>query len=810
MNILNDLRFALRTMLKDRTLTSVAILTLAFALGANTAIFTVVNAILLRPLPFEKPQQIVEISIIDRLDGSTSTVLSLPNILDLAAQSKTLQPVAALARSAGFVWRGDEPIRVRGVLVTSSLFPLLRVKPELGRVINADDDREGAPPVIVLSHSLWKSVYGGDRRIVGKQIRWGTAGKSHTVIGVMPEAFVFPLETDGHDFWLPLRAEMTGPNMHHRGAAFIDCYARIRDGVTLDQVRAELAVIGARLEAQYPDDDTGLRFLVEPLHAMLVKGVRPALLMLFGAVLLVLLIGCANVANLLLARAAARRREMAIRAAVGATRGRIVTQLLVESVLLALVAGACGVLLAMWGLDVLIALAPPDIPRLESISLDGGVLAFTLALSVLTGIVFGLAPALAASRTDLNETLKEGTRGSTEGRGRQRVRNVLVTAAVAMSLVLLVGAGLLLRSFMRASGVDPGFDFRDTAYVEVSARQTAYKTPEQAFAFARRLLGELAAIPGVQSTGAVDLLPLGRSERTWTFQIAGKPRFASGHEPSATTSSVTPNYFRTMSIPILRGRDFSDRDDAHVPKVMAISETFARRWFANEDPIGQAILLDNGSGGEDAYRIIALVGDIHYRDLTTDPVPMFYMSAWQGKPSRLFFLARARNAAAMLPAMRGVVRNLDRDQPINSSETMAEVRGESLATRRFNMVLLGLLAALALILAAVGIYSIMAYTVTQRTSEIGIRMALGAGTSDVFRLIVGNALRIVAIGVAAGVAVALAATRVMASLVFGVGTNDPLTFAGICALIAAVALVASWVPARRATRVDPLVAIRYD
>ncbi|MBV9495826.1 MAG: ABC transporter permease [Acidobacteria bacterium] len=809
-DLLQDLRFGIRTLAKDRAFTLVAILTLAFALGANTAIFTVVNAILLRPLPFDRPEKIVKVQGKNLETGGIDPVLSYPNLDDLRTQAKTIDSLGVFVRNSSFFWEGDEPTHVSGSFVSADLFNrVLLAKPLLGRTFTAADDHPGAQPTVILSHETWKKIFHGDPKVIGRVVRFGTGTKRRQVVGVMPEGFVFPIETECHDYWLPFHEVMDPQDLSHRDAIFIDGVARVKDGATLEQAVAEAEVLGRRIEQQHPAEAAGFRYHITSLHRQLVEEVRPALLLLLGAVALVLLIGCANVANLLLARAAGRRREMAIRAAVGASRARIIAQLLVESVMLSLIAGATGVLLASWALDVLKALAPRDVPRLDTISLDAGVLTFTLALSVLTGIIFGLAPALAASKTNLNETLKEGTRGSTEGKGRNRIRNVLVTAAISLSLVLLVGAGLLLRSFMRVTGVDPGFDFQNTAFVELSARQAMYNTPEKQDAYMMRIMERLRAVPGVRSVGAVDLLPLDRNERAWNFQISGQPRFPPGHEPSATTSTATPNYFRTMSIPLLRGRDFTDREVLKTPPVVIINETFARRWFPNQNPVGRKLLME-WDEGEVEHEIVGVVGDVRYHDLTREPTPMLYLAVRQQPARHMHYIVQVPNAMTIGPTLRAVVREIDREQPITNISTMAEVRGQSISTRRFNMVLLGALSALALILAAVGIYSLMSYTVTQRTSEIGIRMALGAGTADVFRLIVGNALKLVGVGVAIGVGVALATTRLMTTLLYGIGTNDPITFVAICATIAGVALVASWVPARRAARVDPLVAIRYD
>jgi putative ABC transport system permease protein len=808
-NLLNDLRFGLRTMAKDRAFTLVAIITLAVALGANTAIFSVVNGILLRPLPFGESDRLMKVEGQYRANARLDAVFSYPNLADLRAQSHAFEGFGIYLGNGSFVRERDEAEPVMGTFMTAEGMRILRVKPQLGRIFTDADDQQGSAPTIIIGDALWKRVYNADPHIIGRIAHFGTSGKIRTIIGVMPPGFEFPLGSSRREYWLPLHAEVPPDSLTHRDQVFLQAVARMRNGATLAQARAEAAVISKRLEAQFPAANSDFKFTFEPLQDYLVQDVRPALLLLTAAVFAVLLIGCANVANLLLARAAGRRREIAIRSAIGATRARIVMQLLIESVLLAVVAGACGLLLAAWGVDVLKALAPADVPMLDAVALDTTAVGFALALSVLTGIVFGLAPALTASKPNLNETLKEGTRGSTEGRARNRARNVLVTATVALSLVLLAGAGLLLRSFMHVTGLDPGFNYRDTIYIEVSARQNAYKDAAQQSAFSDRMLAALRAIPGVTSAGGGDTMPLGPDESAFTFNIVGRPPFPIGHEPSSTVTVATTGLFRTLDIPVRLGRDFNEHDDTSSPRVIIINEAFARKWFPNQNPVGQRLLftdLDTPVQRE----IIGVVANVKFHDLTEEPPQIVYLTQKQDTVAHLYYAVRAPNAAALGPSLRAAVRQVDREQPVRAVRTMQEQRDKSLGARRFNLVLLGMLSALAVILAAVGIYSVMSYTVTQRTSEIGIRMALGAGTSDVFALIVGNALKIVVIGVTIGVVVALIATRVMASMMFGVGTNDPLTFVGICALIACVALIASWLPARRAARVDPLVAIRYD
>jgi putative ABC transport system permease protein len=800
--VLHDLRYALRSLAKARGFAAVAILTLACALGANTAIFSVVSAILLQPLPFTQPQELMWITGANQRwsDGP----FSWPNYFDLAKQTKTLEHVGGYADVSAFLYQGGEPDRLRGSVFTASVWPILGVPPLLGRTFNAQEDAPGQPLVVVISYDTWQKYFGGDPKIVGRVTRFGT--KPRTIVGVMPRGFNFPMQSDRTEFWMPLSEDLE-PGGGGRGAIWMNVVGRLRDGVSIQQAAAELNTISARLDVQYPASNKGLRFRLEPLHSFMVRNVRPALIVLMCAVAVVLLIGCANVANLLLARAAVRHKEISIRSALGATRSRILFQLLVESVVLSMIAGAVGLLLAAWGVDLLVALAPPEIPRLDAITIDRTVLLFTLALSVLTGIIFGLAPALSASKTNLVEALKEGSRGSTEGRRRNRIRNLLVTGEVALSVFLLVGAGLLLRSFLRLSGVDPGYEYHNAIAIDLAIRSTTYPKDENVAQYHRRAMEELSAIPGVTAVGGANHLPLGNNEEVYTFDIVGRPPFLQGQEPNATFVRVTPNYFHAMGIPILRGRPITAEDTKNAPKAVVVSESFARQFFKNEDPTGKRVDVSDGGG---IRTIVGVARDIHFVSLTEPPKLTFYVAAMQGEGRRMQYVVRAPNASTLGPSLRAAVRKLDREQPILGVHTLEQMRSESLASRRFMLVLIGVLAALALILAGVGIYSIMSYTVTQRTSEIGIRMSLGAEARDIFRLIVGQSVRLVAIGLGVGIVIALAATRVMTTLLFGITATDPLTFASICVVIGGIALVASYIPANRATKVDPLVAIRYD
>ncbi len=809
-----DLRFGLRSLTRNRSFALVSILTLGVALGANTAIFSFVNAILLKALPYPNAGRIVTIGGYNSLKytAAGAAEMSWPNITDLRAQSKTLEGVAAYQRATSFLYIGSEPQQLHGTTINAGAFHILGVRPELGHAFDEKDDRLGGPRVMLLSDAVWRRSFGSDRTIIGRQIPFGTAGKTRTVIGILPPGLQFPIDGESNDFWMPLNPTLDSATLTHRGVVFLNTIGLARAGVSLAAVNADVNTIARRLEHQYPDNNTGLRMAASSLQEWLTRDIRAALLILFIAVLLVLLIGCANVANLLLARATARHREIAIRSAIGATRGRIVVQLLTESVILSLLSGGIGLLVAAWGIDLLVAIAPRDLPRLDSIALDTPVLLFTLALSLATGIIFGLAPAIAASRTNLTETLNDASRGSTEGRTRGRLRNTLVAAEIALSLVLLAGSGLLIRSFVQLINVGTGFDHHDVAVVQVSARPSAYKEDAQIVELFRRLTRELGALPGVESISAANALPLGPTEADYSFDIMGQPEFAPGHHPVAITVNILPGYFHTMRMPLLRGRDFTDHDGPAGEKAIIIDETMAQRFFAGQNPIGHKIDLSIDHEGKIIHprTIVGVTGAVRFESLSQTPKMTVYVPEADSTALRMFLVIRTANAASIAPAVRTVIRRIDPLQPILSISTVEKMRADSLAGRRVTLIVLTILAVLALTLAAVGIYSIMSYSVAQRTSEIGIRMALGAQAPEVFRLILRQSLRITVIGIGTGLIAAAAATRVMRGLLFGVAPGDPMTLTAICIALGAVALVASYVPARQASRVNPMVAIRYD
>ena len=812
-----DLRYGVRMLLKSPGFTMAVIVALALGIGANTAIFSVVNAVLLRALPYENAGRLLVIYGGGAQDTEVDAPLSYPDFVDYKNAAQTLEHVAAYSKSGTFISAGgDELERVWGAEVSVELFPLLGVRPALGRFFTAEEDQPGGPSVVVLSYSLWQRRFGSDPHVVGREIKMGLAGRSYAVVGVTPPGFEFPISAEGADYYRPFTV-ITARNdpsvLSNRGTRFMPVVASLKPGITLEQAAAELDTITSRLAAQYPDVNAGRRIRLISMHEDLVGDIRPALLVLLGAVGFVLLIACANVANLSLVRASARGKEIAVRMALGASRWRLMRQLLTESLLLALVSGALGLLLATWGVDVLKALAPGDIPRLSEVGLDGRVLIFTLAVSALTGVVFGLAPAWQASHFDLTASLKEGGRGSTEGARRNRTRSLLVVSEVALSLLLLVGAGLLLKSFVRLLNADPGYTAARVLTMLIPLPNTSYSSPEQQHAFFREAIERTRALPGVEAAAAVNVLPLGNRETRTTFDIGGRPPAPSETQVAARNPLITSDYFRVMNIPVRRGRAFTDRDAVAAPPVAVINEAFARRYFPSEEPLGQRLILkDENSNPLPPREIVGVVGNVRLGGLDDGVIPEFYVPFLQSADAQMNLVVRSSTSdpAALASAVRGVIRGIDKGLAVWETRTMDERVALWVAPRRFNALLLGCFACIALVLAAVGIYGVMAYTVMQRTHEIGIRMALGAQSGDVLRLIVGRGMSLALIGVVCGVAAAAAMTRVMRSLLYEVSTTDPAIFAGVAALLAVVAFLACYIPARRATKVDPIIALRYE
>ena len=809
--IWSNIRYSIRMLAKKPGLTLAAIVAIALGVGANTTIFSVVNTVLLQPLPYEEPDKLLMLST--DLRGETQTgpgTFSFPDFFDIQNRASSLQYVATWQRSGTVITEGGEPERVIGASVTADYFPVLRAKPVLGRVFTRDEDKEGGPSVIVLSHHLWQKRYGGDREIIGREINLG--GKT-TVIGVMPAGFQFPISNEKQDYWEPLLSErsVTKADRETRDARSLGVIARLREGQTIAQARSELDAIGRQIAEQSPDSNTNISFSALSMHEVVTGDYRPALLVMLAAVGLVLLIACANVANLLLTRAMARQREIALRTALGASRGRIMGQLLTESVILSIVGGLVALLLAAWGLQLLITYGPADVPRLQQVQLDKYVMGFTFGISVVTGVLFGLIPAWQASRPDPGTALKTGGPRSSEG-GRSRVRSALIIAEVALSLMLLVGAGLLMRTFASLLNTDPGFETKGVVALDLPLSRTKYPEPENQAAAFQQLVQAAKSVPGVTHASVISNVPLSGNHIQITFKIDGREPFLPGEEPSADYTIAGPDYFRTLNIPLLRGREFTDQDTANSPRVMVVSDAFARQIFPHEDPIGKRIILEDVEADHPPAEIIGVVGDVRRRGFDIKAEPEFYLSHLQKPERRLNLVMRSEtiNAAQFVAAARQAVKTWDANQLIWRTQTLDELVDRSLAARRFNMMLLGVFAGVALLLAAVGLYGVMSYSVTWRTQEIGIRMALGAQRADVLKLIVGQGMLLTLIGVVIGLGAAFALSRLLASLLYGVSPTDVFTFSAVSILLTVVALIACLIPARRAMKVDPIVALRFE
>ncbi len=797
-----DIRYGARQLLRSPGFTSVAVLTLALGIGANTAIFSVVNAVLLRPLPFPEPDQLVLITENNLSRGWTSFAVSPANYLDWQRQAQTLQSMASF-RGAGFnVSGGTEPERVIAAQVSASFFNVLGVSPLLGRTFTEEEDRPGHGRVVVLGHGFWQTHFAGDPQIVGKTVL--LSGESYEVIGVMPPDFRTPGQTQ---VWAP--AAFTERQVQQRGSHYINVIARLKPEVSLEQARAELVAVAKRLEAQYPETNTGWSTNVNTLHQQVVGSVERPLKVLLAAVGFVLVIACANVANLLLARAAGRQREIAIRTALGAGRLRLVRQLLTESVLLGLAGGALGLLLAFWGIDLLRALNPGTIPRASGIGVDRWVLLFTTGVSLLTGFLFGLAPALACSHMEVGESLKEGGRTASVGRGRQRLRQGLVVVETALALVLLVGSALLLRSFARLQGVDPGFRADNLVLALVNLPQSKYPTDAQEVAFYRQVLERVRARPHVLGAAVSTTPPLSGSDFVLSFRTEAQEGLPPQDLLSANYGAVSADYFRVLGIPLLEGRAFTNQDVEGMPRVAVINQTMARRIFPNQSPIGKRIRI--GVNGSIWREIVGVVGDVRHYELGDEPTMQMYEPySQQSWPTMMILVKTESEPHAFVPMLRSEVLAVDKDQPLGVVRTGEEILAQSVAQPRFRTVLLGLFAFLAALLAAVGIYGLMAYSVLQRTHEIGVRRALGAQPRDIIRLLLRQGMALMLVGLAAGLAGAFVLTRFLEGMLFGVTARDPMTFGGVPLLLAAVALLACWMPARRAARVDPMVALRYE
>jgi putative ABC transport system permease protein len=793
-----DVRFGLRMLRRSPGFTAVAVLTLALGIGANTAIFSVIDGVLLRPLPYKDPQQLV----VRRPNDS------LANVRDVQRQSRAFSEVGGINVQKMDYTGGAEPVQARIGLVDGGFLEILGVSPMLGRIISPAEDVAGGPRVAVVSHSFWQAFLGGDAHALGKAITLG--GDSYTVIGVMPASFVPPVEHA--DVFVSIWAGDPGAAVQ-RDVHFMHTYWRLRPGVTLAQAQAESAAIDRRLAELYPAGEKERKTELVPLQEWLVGDVRPALLVLFGAVGLVLLIACANFGSLLMAREVARRQELVIRAALGAGRGRLIRKTLTESALLSVLGGAAGLLLAQWGTRILLALRPENLARLSGIHVDARVLLFVLVVSVLTGVVFGTGPAWIAAGGDVAEALSEGGRSTTASVTGHRVRDVLVTAEVALALVLLVGAGLLIKGFSRLRSLNPGFNPANVTTMYLQLPRSRYGAIPRQTQFRRELLARLNSLPGLE-VGMVTDIPLGGNYVGHAFVIDGRPPVAVGGEPDVQTLSVMGDYFRAMQIPVRAGRDFTAMDREGQPLVAIVNEEMVREFFPHESPIGARIRWARDTGPPQWMTIVGVVADVKQAGLDQPVDPAAYTPFPQSTEiwrSWMTLAIRTREAqSGLVEDVKKQVWSLDSQIPVSDVQTMDDLMAVSLAQQRFNMLLLGLFAALALILAAVGIYGLMAYRVAQRRHEIGIRIALGARGGDVLRLVLGDGARLAGVGIAIGMAGAIALTRLMTSLLFDVKPTDPATFAVVTIGLAIIALAACYVPTRRALRVDPMVALRYE
>jgi putative ABC transport system permease protein len=802
--LFQDLRYGLRILTKNPGFTIVAVLTLALGIGANTAIFSVVHAVLLRPLPFPEPDRLVILAEKDHTGERMGA--AYPNYKDWSERAQSFEEMAATLAQSFNLTDVDKPVRLQGRRVNWNFLQMLGVSPQLGRLFIREDDSPGAAPTALISNGLWKEQFGGDPGVIDRVIK--IDGSQCTIIGVLPPGFEFFRQDD---LYVPIGLSLTPQfGLLDRGNHFaLYVLARLKEGVALEQAREEMEGLAAILEKEYPNTNSGNGAITQRMADLLVDDIRPALMVLLGAVGFVLLIACVNVANLMLARAAERQKEIGVRLALGAGRGRIIRQMLSESLLIAVLGGAAGLFIGMWVTDGLVALAPPNVPRLGDVRLNETVLVFTLGVSVLTGLLFGLLPALQASGTNLQTVLKEGGRSST-GSMRERTRKVLLIAEVGLALVLLIGAGLMLRTVSRLMSVDPGFNAENLLTMRFILTESDYPE-EKRRAFYDECKGRIEALPGVEQAALTLSLPIDGSNWNSVFIAADKPVPPRAELPSSAFTPVSSNYFETLGVKMIKGRAFNESDQANSARVTVINETLARRIWPGEDPIGKQLKQGWPESKTPMREVIGVVSDVKLNGVDRATPLQAYLPLSQEPSRSLALVARTRgNPLAIASTVEQTIRSIDKNLPVFSTRSMDQLLGGAVAQQRLTMVLLAGFAVIALLLAAVGIYGVMSYAVTQRTREIGIRMAMGARQRDVLRLIVGQGMTLTVVGVAIGLGAAFGLTHLMSSLLFGVSATDPLTYGVLTVLLTLVALAACYLPARRATRVDPMVALRYE
>jgi putative ABC transport system permease protein len=808
--LLKDIRYSLRGLLKQPAFTAVAGLTLALGIGANTAIFSVINGLILNPPVFADPDRVVavwETATDKRVEG----FISYPDLVDWQNRNLKFESIAAYKPNGFNLTENGEVERVPGMRVTANFFPLLKTNLWRGRNFQVDEEKRGATPVAIISHEFWQNRLGGNESALSQQL--SINGKSFSIIGVLPPKFEFPLAAKDTAIWTTVAGE--GGNLVERGAHVLLGVGRLKSGVTFSAAQAEIATIAAGLANEYPKSNKNTTAYLVPAHEQVVgRDVRRALWLLWGAVLFILLIACTNTANLLLVRASARQKETAIRAALGAGRGRIARELITESILLSLVAGATGLLIAFWGIRALTYFGADQLPRLGEVHINFRILSFTFLVSVATGLLFSLLPTIKASHADVNEVLKSGTKAATSGRSLRLWRSSLVVLEIALSLILLVGAGLMIKSFAQLVNVPPGFDPNNVLTGRISLTRAAYENPEERVHYVDRTLSSLLAIPGVESAAFVAPMPFSGGNVGGDFRIEGQPEPEAGHEPSANVRSVTAQYFQAIKIPLVKGRYFTDHDKRGGVGAAIVNQTFAQRYFPGEEPLGKylsKVAVNQNDGDPETWEIVGVVGDVHHNNLTKAATPELYLPFQQNSWSwGNFFVRTTVPTATVAESFRRQIRNSDRSVPLADVRPLTQAISETVTQPRFYTLLFALFGAIGLLLTLTGVYALISYTVAQRTQEIGIRMALGATQQNVVQLVLRQGVGLALLGCVAGLAVSFALTRLIVGLLFQVTPTDLSTFIVATAVLLISALLATYLPARRATKVDPLVALRYE